>query len=310
MAWMTSKAGQIIWYMVRTYPVLPTQPGSRGLTCNENKYRIFREQKKNMPMQSVFRIVDTTPLSSRFPLRSATRPAGGDPRFPPQKPELRDPAVLERLRAAIRRIEGTGPTWSDGETATLPLGVGEIDAHLPRGGLAAGALHEIVAADTGMAGTASAFSAYLASLSGDGPVLWCEGARTLDAGALHPPGLRRFGLEPERLVLRPDRERCRDAVGNGRRASLRHTRRGGRCARRGIADRKPEAPACRRGKRGNRADAAPSRGLDRPECRDDPLARRRRTRRRRGRSHAARLAARNVSLPWRAARRLERGMAR
>ena len=154
-----------------------------------------------MPMQSVFRIVDTTPLSSRFPLRSATRPAGGDPRFPPQKPELRDPAVLERLRAAIRRIEGTGPTWSDGETATLPLGVGEIDAHLPRGGLAAGALHEIVAADTGMAGTASAFSAYLASLSGDGPVLWCEGARTLDAGALHPPGLRRFGLEPERLVF-------------------------------------------------------------------------------------------------------------
>lgn len=109
--------------------------------------------------------------------------------------------MLDRLRAAIRRIEGAGPAWS-GESATvLPLGIGEIDAHLPGGGLLAGTLHEIAAIDAGMTGTASAFSAHLASLSGNGPVLWCEGARLLDAGALHPPGLRRFGLEPERLVF-------------------------------------------------------------------------------------------------------------
>ena len=146
-----------------------------------------------MSMQPVCRPVDTIPPSSRVPVRHATRPGEGDSRFPLRK----DPAALDRLRAAIRRIEGAGPAWSDGGAAVLPLGIGEIDAHLPWGGLPAGALHEIVAADAAMA---SAFSAYLASLSGNGPVLWCEGARILDAGALHPPGLRRFGLEPERLV--------------------------------------------------------------------------------------------------------------
>ena len=152
-------------------------------------------------MQLVFRIVDRDRPSRRSPLRPLTRPTGKDSRFPPRKTGLRDPAILDRLRTAIRRIEGTGPTWSDGETAVLPLGIGEIDAHLPAGGLPAGALHEIVAADTGMAGTASAFAAYLASLSENGPVLWCEGARILDAGALHPPGLQRFGLDPGRLIV-------------------------------------------------------------------------------------------------------------
>ena len=148
-------------------------------------------------MRPAFRIVDTSPP---FP-RSPPRPIGGDPRAPLRRPELRDSAALERLRAAIRRIEGAEPAWPDGEAAVLPLGVDEIDGHLPWGGLPAGALHEIVAADSGMAGVASAFSVYLATLSGDGPVLWCEGGRVLDAGALHPPGLRRFGLEPERLVV-------------------------------------------------------------------------------------------------------------
>ena len=152
-------------------------------------------------MQPVFRIIGRDRPSPQSPPRPVTRPTGGGSRLPPRRPELRDPAILDRLRAAIRRIEGTGSTWSDGETAVLPLGIGEIDAHLPAGGLPAGALHEIVAADTGMVGVASAFSAYLASLSGSGPVLWCEGARILDAGALHPPGLRRFGLDPGRLVV-------------------------------------------------------------------------------------------------------------
>lgn len=152
-----------------------------------------------MSMQPIFHIVDAAPPPTS--LRPATHPPGGNSCLPPLKPGPRDPAVLDRLRAAIRRIEGVGPAWSGEGTAVLPLGIGEIDAHLPGGGLPAGTLHEIVAADTGMVGAASAFSAHLASLSGDGPVLWCESARILDAGALHPPGLRRFGLEPERLVF-------------------------------------------------------------------------------------------------------------
>ena len=152
-------------------------------------------------MRPAFRIVDSSPPSHRSPPRPAAAPVGGGKRIPSPRPGLRDPAVLERLRAAIRRIEGGGPGWSDAGTAVLRLGIGEIDRHLPWGGLPAGALHEIVAADGGMAGAASAFSVHLAALSGDGPVLWCEGGRILDSGALHPPGLRRFGLDPGRLVL-------------------------------------------------------------------------------------------------------------
>ena len=150
-------------------------------------------------MRPTFRIVDTSPF--RNPPRPAGQPLGGEARIPSPRPELRDPAVLQRLRAAIRRIEGAGAAWSDTGTAVLRLGIAEIDEHLPWGGLPAGALHEIVVADGGMAGAASAFSAHLAALSGNGPVLWCEGGRILDSGALHPPGLRRFGLEPGRLVL-------------------------------------------------------------------------------------------------------------
>jgi protein ImuA len=43
----------------------------------------------------------------------------------------------------------------------------------------------------------------------DNMVLWCEGARTLDAGALHAPGLMRFRLAPERVICvraRTDRD--------------------------------------------------------------------------------------------------------
>ena len=76
----------------------------------------------------------------------------GGPRVLSHGPPRRDPAVRERLRAVIRRIEETGPGWTGGESAALSLGVGEIDAHLPWGGLPAGALHEIVAADTGAVG--------------------------------------------------------------------------------------------------------------------------------------------------------------
>ena len=147
-------------------------------------------------MRPAFRVIGTSPLFPRNPPPPTGRPTGGDPRAPLRRPELRDPAALERLRAAIRRIEGAEPAWPGAEAAVLPLGVDEIDEHLPWGGLPAGALHEIVAADSGMAGTASAFSAYLAALAGDGPVLWCEGGRVLDAGTLHPPGCGASGSSP------------------------------------------------------------------------------------------------------------------
>ncbi len=118
-------------------------------------------------------------------------------------------------------------------------------------------------------------------------------------------GAAELRARPRTAGGRPHRQRRRNPVGDGGRAALRRARRGHRRARRGLADREPAAPARRRGQRGDRADAAPRRRRLRPERRDHPLARRRGAA-----GGGARLAARDVSLPRRPARRLARGVAR
>lgn len=120
----------------------------------------------------------------------------------------RTPAGLQRLREHIRRIEGFGGTLAEGNRHVLPFGIDEIDSRLPGGGLARGALHEVFAAD---AGIATAFCALLAgrlaraggpeAMMGAGAILWCERPRTLDAGALYGPALLRYGIDPSRLIL-------------------------------------------------------------------------------------------------------------
>jgi protein ImuA len=100
------------------------------------------------------------------------------------------PTVLKLLRDRIRRLEGLSP--ATGEVAAL--GVPEVDAALPWGGLPRGAMHEVVAEDRG---AGDGFAAILAArLAGDGEVLWC--ARRED---LYPPGLAPFGLAARRLIL-------------------------------------------------------------------------------------------------------------
>ena len=109
---------------------------------------------------------------------------------------------IAALRASIRRLEGMGRHATG--AGVLAFGVDEIDAGLPGGGLARGALHEIVAGDTGAA------TAFCAALLGrmprpeagaqDRPVLWCLRQRVLDAGELYGPGLARFGLAPRRVI--------------------------------------------------------------------------------------------------------------
>ncbi|HEY0522326.1 MAG TPA: damage-inducible protein [Stellaceae bacterium] len=85
----------------------------------------------------------------------------------------------------------------------LPFGIAAIDALLPGGGLAAGALHEIMGAgpDEEDGAVTAAFAAgILARLArggtGGGTVLWC-----LVRSDLHAPGLARLGLDPARLVV-------------------------------------------------------------------------------------------------------------
>ena len=103
------------------------------------------------------------------------------------------PAVLERLRARIRRLEGSAPAAED-DGAAAALGAPEIDGALPWGGLKRAALHAV----TGDGGVVAGFCAGLAArLAGArGAVLWCR-----REGDLYGPGLHAFGLTPARLIL-------------------------------------------------------------------------------------------------------------
>jgi protein ImuA len=86
-----------------------------------------------------------------------------------------------------------------GETPALPFGVPAIDAALPGGGLARGALHEVFglgAAEEEGAEGAAFLAGILARLEPERPVLWC-----LRRADLHAPGLALHGLAPERLIL-------------------------------------------------------------------------------------------------------------
>ena len=112
-----------------------------------------------------------------------------------------DRAQIADLRARIERIGGASGTGGPRSRDALPLGIPQIDAVLPGGGLPRARLHEIVAADAGAA--AIGFSAaLLAGLAGgDGSVVWCRRDPGLHGVSLYGPGVAAFGLDPRRLLL-------------------------------------------------------------------------------------------------------------
>jgi len=102
---------------------------------------------------------------------------------------------LGALRRRLEALERGGRPAG----AVLPFGLAALDAALPQGGLALGALHELAGAgpDEEDGAIAAAFLAgILARLAPERPVLWC-----LAAGDLYGPGLAACGLGPERLIL-------------------------------------------------------------------------------------------------------------
>ena len=106
-------------------------------------------------------------------------------------------AFLPELRERVRRIERPTAT----ARGVLPFGLAGIDRALPDGGLARGALHEILGAggDEEDGALAAAFAAGILgrlTVSGDGMVLWC-----LPRPDLYGPGLAAHGLDPGRVVL-------------------------------------------------------------------------------------------------------------
>jgi protein ImuA len=101
---------------------------------------------------------------------------------------------LAALRAEMRAIECVG--LARGGAGVLPFGVEALDGRLAGGGLALGALHEIVGARPDLSDEAAA-ALFVAAIAArlPGPVLWALGRRDLFA-----PGLAGAGLGPERVL--------------------------------------------------------------------------------------------------------------
>ncbi len=104
------------------------------------------------------------------------------------------------LKDRIRRIERPNAL----RHGVSPFGVASLDRALPGGGLALGALHDIIGAgpDEEDGAAAAGFAATIAgrlspagSLQQQGLVLWC-----LKRADLYGPGLAAHGLDPARVV--------------------------------------------------------------------------------------------------------------
>lgn len=100
--------------------------------------------------------------------------------------------VLAALRQRIQRLDGSARQ----RRAVLPFGVPAIDARLPDGGLALGALHEVAGGGNGaIDGAAAALFASGIAARTRGRVLWCVTRQDLFA-----PALAAAGLAPDRVI--------------------------------------------------------------------------------------------------------------
>jgi protein ImuA len=92
----------------------------------------------------------------------------------------------------IRRLEGAAGR----RRLVLPFGLKVIDRHLPEGGLALGALHEVAGGGHGaIDGAAAALFAAGIAARLHGQVLWC-----LTRQDLFAPALAQAGLVPDRVI--------------------------------------------------------------------------------------------------------------
>ena len=105
---------------------------------------------------------------------------------------VRPVAELAILRARIESLETSGRS----RAGVLPFGVPIVDAALPQGGLALGALHEVAGGGDGAVDGAIAalFAAGIAARL-PGQVLWC-----LTRPDLFAPALQQVGLDPDRVL--------------------------------------------------------------------------------------------------------------
>jgi len=101
--------------------------------------------------------------------------------------------VLADLRDRISALDGSRTK----KGVCLPFGVPEIDAVLPGGGLACGALHEFAGGGSGTVdGAAAALMAAGIAARTKGQVAWC-----LTRPDLFMPALAQVGLHPDKIVF-------------------------------------------------------------------------------------------------------------
>ncbi|HLZ67170.1 MAG TPA: damage-inducible protein [Aliidongia sp.] len=108
--------------------------------------------------------------------------------------EGRRQELIDDLRAQIRAQElGVRPF---GTLPTLPFGIPEIDSALPTGGLALGAVHEVIGGgpDAGFGATATMFIGGILART-NGPIIWAISRRDLFA-----PALANVGVHPDRVI--------------------------------------------------------------------------------------------------------------
>jgi protein ImuA len=113
--------------------------------------------------------------------------------------------LLPGLREQVRRLERAHTAQRAGRGA-VPLGLPEIDALLPEGGLLTGALHEIEAGPTPSGrvaphdGPALGFAAHMLSRFGNGTILWCRRPMLGGEALPYAPTLSAW-FDPARLLM-------------------------------------------------------------------------------------------------------------
>lgn len=122
---------------------------------------------------------------------------------------------LDRLK---RQIAALAPSAWDGQQARISFGLDILDARL-EGGLARGAVHEIIPHATGDATTAIAFALMLATRASPAKasILWiATDAQLRRDGLPYGPGLVELGMSADQIMMvaAPDVPACLKAAGD------------------------------------------------------------------------------------------------
>src|SRR5215467_7457791 len=102
--------------------------------------------------------------------------------------------IVEELRRRLSRSAAA-------EACPLPFGLPAIDAHLPQGGLAGGALHEVMPETRGDMPAAFGFVAAMLGRIRSGAPLFLITSPCGLASRLYGHGLNGLGLDPARVIL-------------------------------------------------------------------------------------------------------------